>query len=636
MRRLRVAISCVPLLAALGWALPAAAEAPWRIDGHGLDAAGLDGAELAATQRLVETAAARLPPALRDGAGLPPVTIGWRDDLPGDVHGRVHGGRIVLQRALLADWMAAVADGTATPDDPRARPALAALLHELAHVHDRSPQGGLSRDPRLRDLAGWPVRPLRAGTRVRRNDFDARSPDLWELRSPAEFVAVNLEHFLLDPGYACRRPLLHAHFAAHFGWAPDAAACAPGLAYVEAVADAAPASAALLELDPARVHAVEYLLAEGNERPMSRWGHVMLRLVVCAPGRPRGPDCRLDLDHHRVLSFRAFVDDVQISSWRGLTGRYPSRLFVLPLQQVVDEYTRVELRALQSIPLRLGDDEIAALLARAAEVHWGYDGRYYFVGNNCAVETWKLLHAGVPRLGALPLRSITPNGLLRRLQRQGIADTAVLDDIGRARRLGHYFDSAASLHASMYDVARQALGLPQADAGDWLALAPARRRPWIEDVDDLRAASALLVLEEGAQRRQQLLARDELKRRLLRARGDRYDAATPDAAGATAASLQAMLAAGGELARPATLLAGVDGYGLPQAQERALLRARVDARGRALHGLGTTLEQQARPLLSRERRTALDDGEANLALLGERLRMLAREQDGSGPSGGAP
>ena len=88
-----------------------------------------------------------------------------------------------------------------------------------------------------------------------------------------------------------------------------------------------------------------------------------------------------------MLSFRAFVGDVQISNWRGLTGGYPSRLFVLPLQQVVDEYTKVELRGLQSLPLQLQRDEIASLLERTAQVHWSYDGRYYFVSNNCAVET---------------------------------------------------------------------------------------------------------------------------------------------------------------------------------------------------------------------------------------------------------
>ena len=45
-------------------------------------------------------------------------------------------------------------------------------------------------------------------------------------------------------------------------------------------------------LNPSRVYAVDYLLAEANQQPMSRWGHSMLRLVICAPGRPPGSCCR--------------------------------------------------------------------------------------------------------------------------------------------------------------------------------------------------------------------------------------------------------------------------------------------------------------------------------------------------------
>src|SRR3546814_19921952 len=97
--------------------------------------------------------------------------------------------------------------------------------------------------------------------------------------------------------------------------------CAPGLPYV--LPDAGDGQALLLELDPARVQAVDYLLAEGHDQAMSRWGPSLLRLVVCAPGRPRGPDCRLDLQYHLLLSFRAFVDHVPVSSWPGLTGPYP-------------------------------------------------------------------------------------------------------------------------------------------------------------------------------------------------------------------------------------------------------------------------------------------------------------------------
>src|SRR5690606_29027269 len=162
-------------------AAAAAAQPRVAVDGEGLSPA-----ELAASRDLVAAATSRLPPRLVAGLDRE-VVLRWRDDLPERVHRRTRNGRLGLDRRLLAGW--------------RARAALAALLHELAHVLDRSPAGGLSRDPRLLDLAGWPVRPLRLGLRTGRNDFRDRSPDPYELASPAEFLAVNLEHFLLDPAY---------------------------------------------------------------------------------------------------------------------------------------------------------------------------------------------------------------------------------------------------------------------------------------------------------------------------------------------------------------------------------------------------------------------------------------------------
>jgi hypothetical protein len=573
-------------------------------------------AEAEATRRLLAEAVARLPAAWTDSLDAR-IDVEWRADLPAEVHGRAYLRRMVLDRRLLEHWMARPAG--AGLDDPATRAAQAAVIHELAHFYDRTPQGGLSRDPRLLDLAGWQVRPMRFGLRTSRNDFRDRRPDPYELESPTEFVAVNLEYFLLDPDYACRRPALYDYFAAEFGSRPPPADCAPDVVYLQAGPDAS--RPPLLQVDPDRVHAVEYLFAEGNDRPMSRWGHSMLRLVVCAPGRAPGPDCRLDLQYHQVLSFRAFVDDVQISSWSGLTGSYPSRLYVLPLTQVIDEYTKVELRGLQSIPLRLERFEIEDLLGRSAQLHWSYDGRYYFVSNNCAVETFKLLHDGVPRLAGLNLSSITPTGLLRRLERAGVADSEVLSDREEALRLGYYFDALSERYQAMFDVAREALELPQEQVQDWLDLAPTKRAPWIPRAD-LRAAAALLLLEEAALRRLQFLSRDELKRRFFGREPER-DTGRAEAQ----AALQDVRRLEEYLSRPAALLPG-PGYGQPQAEERAALLqqgSQLAAQWREQTGW---LATEARRWLSPERRAALDGTEANVEALGERLRQLHQEQGG--------
>ena len=572
-------------------------------------------AQAVATQELLGDAIQRLPAPWVDALDQR-IEVEWREDLPAEVHGRAKA-RLLLNRALLDGWMARQLD--AGIEDPATRAALSAVIHDLAHFYDRTLQGQLSRDPRLLDLAGWQVSPMRFGLRNPHNAFSDRSPDRYELTSPVEFVAVNLEYFLLDPAYACRRPALHRYFAARFGSVARQATCAPDFVYLQAGTDAD--LPPLLQLDPERVYAVEYLLAEGNERAMSHWGHSMLRLVVCAPGRARGPDCRFDLDYHLVLSFRAFVGDVQISNWRGLTGSYPSRLFVLPLAQVVEEYTKVELRGLQSIPLRLDPVEIAALLERSAQLHWSYDGRYYFLSNNCAVETFKLLHDGVSRLAGTHLASITPTGLLRRLERAGIADATVLEDRDEALRMGYRFEALSARYQAMFEVARQSLQLPQAQVKDWLDLPAGERAPWLERAD-LRASAALLLLEEAALRRQELLARGELKRRFLGRDADR-GAADTDAL----AAVRDVLRLEGVLSRPATLLSDA-GYGLPQDEEREALTQESNQRAAQWRQQNDLLRGETRRWLPPQRKVELDATEANVDALGRQIRRLHQEQGG--------
>lgn len=577
-----------------------------------IDAGGLTPEQIEATRQLMDAVGQKLPPRWQQALDSR-LVMAW-DDLPDHVHGHVRGHRLRLSRTLLEDGRLGSLDAGA--DHPENRAAQAALIHELAHAYDRSAGGRLSTDPRLLDLAGWQVAPLRFGLRTSRNAFSDRSPDVYELTSPAEFVAVNLEHFLLDPEYGCRRPALYRYFSEHFGASPPVADCSPAQPFLHAEAGEPP----LLELEPSRVYAVDYLLAEGNEKAMSRWGHSMLRLVVCAPGREPGPDCRLDLPYHRVLSFRAFVGDMQISSWQGLTGSYPSRLFVLPLDQVIDEYTKVELRGVRSIPLQLESHEIASLLERAAHLHWSYDGRYYFISNNCAVETWKLLHDGVPRLAAMPLASITPTGLLERLEQAGIADAHVLDDPLEAVRLGYRFEAASVHFQTLYEVAGSALALPYARVENWLELAPGDRRRWMESAD-LRASAALLLLEQAALRRQELRALDVLKRRYL-GRNASVDGEGPDMD-----AIRDLLQAGGFMSRPATLLQG-EGYGLPMEEERRLLSGEASQRVAQWREREAALNADVRRWLPAARKVALEETEDNLVLLGEQLRRLHREQGG--------
>ena len=245
------------------------------------------------------------------------------------------------------------------------------------------------------------------------------------------------------------------------------------------------------------------------------------------------------------------------------------------------------------------------------------------------METFKLLHDGVPRLADEPLSSITPTALLRKLLKRGIADGTVLEDEAEALRLGYRFAPLSAHFQAMFDVARTALDLPQRRVQDWFELSPDARAPWLQRADSgsnpeqaLRANAALLLLEQAALRQQELLARDELKRRYLGGRARAGQEASDVAVG-----LLEFLQTEGYFSRPATLLPE-EGYGLPQGDERLILVQAGSRYAAQLEEQGAALRAEARRWLSPQRRAALQDIEDNLAVLGERLRSLHMEQGG--------
>ncbi|MHB2245352.1 DUF7844 domain-containing protein [Pseudomonas fitomaticsae] len=618
---------------------------------------GLSPAQQQASQALLDEAMQALPPSFIERLDRR-IDVGWTDDMPGNAYGQA---TLVSELDLNRKLLASLTDGSAAkektnrPHGTVRRELLATVLHEITHIYDRARlwpaaertliqrctrrnnsagligipdecrgQNGrrftLSDDPRLLDLAGWQQYVGRRGEREQHNRQIARSPDLYEISSPKEFVAVNMEYFLLDPSYACRRPALYRYYQEHFGWAPPAKdECAKTFAFLNAGNDFA--KQPLGQVDPERVYAVDYLLAEANQNWVSRWGHSMLRLVICAPGRPRGPDCRLDLDQHLVLSYRAFVGDVQLSSWDGLVGKYPSRLFVLPLAQVIDEYTKTELRSLASVPLNLSRSEIEGVVEHAAEMHWSYDGNYFFLSNNCAVEGLKLLRSGSNNARLTGLDSIMPNGLLEVLKGRGLADTSVLDDPKEALRLGYRFDSFRDRYQAMFDVLKKQLPIKQTTVEEWLSLSAEERRPWFERAD-LRTSAALLLLEQASFRRQLLLAQDEVKQRYLGAR--ELENGGMDKANAT---LQQILANSGFLSRPAELLDS-RGYGLPQPSEFSRLEAESSQRQKQLLALTGDLDKEVRALLEPKRAAEIAANEANVKQIGEHLRKLHKASGG--------
>lgn len=242
-------------------------------------------------------------------------------------------------------------------------------------------------------LAGFPETGFFSADSERTNFFTGRSPDPYENSSKLEAFAVNMEYYLLDPDYQCRRPALYNYLATHFNnYHPFGLVKCDN---TQTVLVNAPSDVSLTRFerfDFKRLYQIHYFFAGEGDEMMSRFGHAMLRLVFCSPRRTSvGPECLQDLIYHRVVSYRAFIDDISINSLKGLTGDYPSSLYILPLASVLTQYNGIEFREIRSIPLALDSVQLRNLYDSILYFHWTYEGKYYFLSNNCATETFNLL-----------------------------------------------------------------------------------------------------------------------------------------------------------------------------------------------------------------------------------------------------
>jgi hypothetical protein len=429
------------------------------------------------------------------------------------LRGKKSAHRIELNDKLLAR----IASG----DKAEREHALGTLLHEIGHIYDfqnalapkekeflsncfpeqdnlmgatceqlLQKQYSLSDSPLFLKLTGWKRKGIFRQRHRNVNQLNRRSIDLYELKNPQEAFAVNFEFFLLDSEFQCRKPSLHRYFVQAFSHEPfpgvkcDQETRVPSLRLGDGRIQ-------FFDLNPDRIYQIHYLFAGKGKNIMSRWGHSMLRIVSCAPHRREvNEECMKDRAHHVVISFRADITNFQISYWKGLTGKYPSKLFLMPLAEVLKEYTQGELRDVYSIPLKMNPHQQRVFVEETLARYWNYEGKYYFLSNNCADETLNLLKHVYPEFALFrDLNVITPLGLDRSLKRLGLVETEIFQDPENARRRGYLFESnlknLTAIHAEL-----KTQGLLSRELSDARRLVERstsdQRQGWLEAVMKLR------------------------------------------------------------------------------------------------------------------------------------------------------
>lgn len=473
---------------------------------------GLSNAQVHAAESLLNQAKEILPLSFKQR--LPKTFIVEFQDTAAGNHGSTRIGKnsIVLSNRFLPEMVSG-----------NLRPALGTLLHEVAHQYDFSKlvqgpyqkersyclqmlkeknsiqnkknnvsempeqcywyshRANVSDDKRFVYALSWGEKEIIDST-IKADAQVVRSPNPYEFQSKAEAFAVNFEFYLLDPEFKCRRPTVAKFFNEHFSFQPFADKnCENSQSVLVSLATATSMTENFKKIDPTRVYQVHYLLAGSGQQMMSRWGHAMLRLVICAPERKAvGPDCMKDLSHHLVVSYRAGVTDLAIDTLKGLMGEYPSQIFMIPLLNVINEYTKMELRDLISYPLDLSRSEVLDFTTRVMEQFWSYRGKYYFITNNCAVETFNLLkHIRPGHLGLANASSLTPTGVRDLLLTHRLARPLTAKDMSEKT---YFWPSKVGRYQGMIKELNQIVGNRIQDMNTIYSLTGAEDRALFEDV----------------------------------------------------------------------------------------------------------------------------------------------------------
>lgn len=281
----------------------------------------------------------------------------------------------------------------------------ATLIHELTHVKDHFEK--ISIEPDFQRIVG--VKGMgKSGKKKVLNQNSSISPDAYEFKNLEESLAVNTEYLVMDAEFECRKPATAQYLSKKLGISLKGS-CQKNYKILTQSSYLEENYLNQVSINPSRIYQIHYLFAGKGKAMMSRWGHAMFRLVICAPHRKTaGPDCLKDVSHHVALSYRAFMNDMNINYVKGMFGSYPSQLFVYRFHEVQQEYTKAELRDVFSVPLKMNEEQKREFLDLTLERFWSYQGKYYFADNNCGTEAKKHLAVALDEDQASLIRSVTP------------------------------------------------------------------------------------------------------------------------------------------------------------------------------------------------------------------------------------
>jgi len=271
--------------------------------------------------------------------------------------------------------------------------------------------------------------------------------------------AIAFAKYLVDENYSCTKPIYNQYFNTRFNGI-DSIACEESVPF-NVVSKYGFES--VRWLDPKRVSAIHVLFAGNDDRLMSRFGHVSLRLIVCPENNDSLEACDSNLYEHIVLGYRAQVDELKINYLKGLMGDYQSYFFAYDFMDTYQEYSIGEFRDLFSLPLNLTSKQRESMVRAMSEIHWTYSGEYKFLTKNCstllqhALEVTWTDYLNEPELHELYWR---PDNFFSAIRNTTLSDASKLGELKKAEEEGYYFPSTEPVYQKAFKVVYAAMQEP--------------------------------------------------------------------------------------------------------------------------------------------------------------------------------
>jgi len=278
-----------------------------------------------------------------------------------------------------------------------------------------------------------------------KNTLHDRGIEKNELSNIKRYYSYNFSFYFTDSEYPCRRPSLTIFFNTQFN---ELKKCSDSNIYYNLSSN----QNSIYKFDLNKVYQVHYFFASEGEAMMSKWGHAMIRLVICAPHRVKvDKKCMEDVSHHLVVNYRANVNDLKINNIKGIFGSYKSQIFYTTIKESINEYNKNELRDLISLPLKISKQEIKLLVNRLNEEYWSYAGSYKFFSRNCATEVADILKL-IDYKNLHTFNSSSPLGLYEELIDKELVDTSFLSKESSAQTGHLYVSRSKSLKNALTNI----------------------------------------------------------------------------------------------------------------------------------------------------------------------------------------